>query len=319
MMDKKKEVWLVTGVAGFLGSHVAEALIAKGETVVGVDNLSWGKPQYLELFPKDHFTFEKGDIRDSSFMDQVFSKHRPSKVVHLAALHFIPAAIADPALAISINVHGTQVVLSAALKHSVEAIWYASTGDVYANSELPHKVGDATVPFNIYGLSKLMGEQLIFLGLKNHPSVKAVVGRLFNLYGVRETNPHILPEIFKQLHASKDFSLSLGNIWPKRDFVPVRDAANAVILTLQKAKPGITTVNVATGVSRSVEDMIEAMSTLLNRKISVSVDPERVRSVERANLQADVAPLKEMLSWTPSADLVHNMRELLISEKLLEA
>ena len=204
--------WVVTGAAGYLGSHVVEQLLARGTSVLAVDDLSTGKSDYLKAHSANpKFKLAQLDIRDASALSQLFQQSRPTAVIHLAALHFIPACSADPALTISLNVHGTQCVLSAAHAAHIERIWFASTGDVYVPDEKPHhEANSPTGPFNIYGLSKLMGEQLIALESRIRPDARFVVGRLFNLYGPRETNPHILPEILSQIRDNPSAPLRPG-------------------------------------------------------------------------------------------------------------
>jgi UDP-glucose 4-epimerase len=309
----------VTGAAGYLGSHVVEFLLARGTPVLAVDNLATGRSSYLDAHRANpNFTLAKQDIRDAGSLRALFEQHRPAAVVHLAALHFIPACSADPSLTVSLNVHGTQCVLSAARAARVERVWFASTGDVYVPDDKPHhETNSATGPFNIYGLSKLMGEQLVALESRVRADARFVVGRLFNLYGPRETNPHILPEIFDQLRANPNATLRLGSLWPKRDLVPVADAARAVIATLEAAPPGVTTVNVATGVAVSMQHVLDLIGELRGQPLRIETDPAKVRPVERGHLQADVTKLRQLIGWVPHADLRRGLAELLAAEELL--
>jgi UDP-glucose 4-epimerase len=235
-------------------------------------------------------------------------------VVHLAALHFIPAAMKDPALAVSLNVHGTQSLLSASRNSKVSRFWFSSTADVYKASEAAHHESGAIGPFNIYGVTKWMGEQLVHLESNIRPECHFINGRLFNLYGPHETNPHILPEIIQQIKSGNHGVLRLGNVTPKRDLVPVVDAARAVIEVLEKSGPGVTTVNVGTGVTMSVQDVVERIATIIGKPIRIETDPAKVRAVERQCLQADVGALKSLIGWAPHGDLARGLRELLVYE-----
>ena len=307
--------WLITGAAGFLGSHVVEELLGQGMTVIGVDDLSSGRSEHLESFRKRlGFRFVLGDTRNVTAMSALLEKWRPITVIHLAAVHFIPAAVADPAFTISLNVHGTQALLTACRAGGVERFWFASTADVYAPAETAHSEDSPVAPMNIYGLSKWMGEQLVALEARYRPQVRFVIGRLFNLYGPRETNPHFIPEIMRHFRACPDEPLRLGNLWPGRDLVPVRDAARAIIDTLHRAPVGITTLNIGTGTAWSMQQVVDLVSELLGRHSEIDTDPAKIRHVERNHLQADVERLRQLIGWTPHANLRRGMAELLSAE-----
>jgi UDP-glucose 4-epimerase len=307
--------WVVTGAAGFLGSHVVEQLLQRQIPVIGIDNLSGGKWQLLAPFAKNPlFKFHCTDIRDEAALLEIFRQERPKVVVHLAALHFIPAAMRNPGLAVSLNVHGTQTLFSACRETKVERVWFSSTADVYKASEAAHHESGTIGPFNIYGVTKWMGEQLVQLEASMRPDSHFIIGRLFNLYGPHETNPHILPEIIEQIRSGNGSVLRLGNVTPKRDLVPVADAARAVIEILEKSKPGVTTVNVGTGVTVSVEEVVARIASIIGKPIRIETDPAKVRAVERSCLQADVGALRSLIGWAPHGDLTRGLRELLIFE-----
>ena len=308
--------WVVTGAAGYLGSYVVEQLLARGTPVLAVDDFSSGRESHLAAHAKNPlYSLARQDIRDAAAMKSLFEKHRPLAVVHLAALHFIPACNADPPRTVSLNVHGTQCVLSAARAGGVERLYLASTGDVYAPDDKPHHETESAVgAFGIYGLSKLICEQLVSLESQQRPDARFVVGRLFNLYGPRETNPHFLPEVLAQLNANPNATLRLGSLWPKRDLVPVADAAKAIINLLDVVPPGLTTVNVAAGHAVSMQEVLDLIGELRGRKLAIETDPAKVRPVERGHLQANVAKLKGLIGWTPHTDVRRQLKELLAAE-----
>jgi UDP-glucose 4-epimerase len=159
-----------------------------------------------------------------------------------------------------------------------------------------------------------MGEQLVALEARHRPEARFVIGRLFNLYGPRETNPHILPEVVAQLRVNPHATLKLGSLWPKRDLVPVVDAARAVIDSLARAPTGVITVNIATGAAVSMQTVLELIGELRGQPLAVETDPAKVRPVERAHLQADVTRLRQLIGWVPHADLRRGLAELLAAE-----
>ncbi len=311
-------MWVVSGGAGFLGSHLVEQLLLRGEQVTALDILPRSQAVNLnDFFANSNLHYVEADVRNQDAVLSCLNHAQPWAVVHLAALHFIPAAIADPAYAVSLNVHGTQSVLSACRIAGVDRFWFASTGDVYAPSAQAHREDSLLGPFNIYGLTKLMGEQLVQLESKARPDAHFIVGRLFNLYGSRETNPHILPEILRLLRDNGGAPLRLGNLAPRRDMVPVSDAARAVIASLDMAAPGTTIANFATGTAWSMQNMIDTIGCVLNRHIEVEVDPAKIRPVERDHLQADVSRLRSMLGWTPDPTIERGLTDLLTHEGFL--
>lgn len=317
MTDRTQRPWLITGAAGFLGSRIVDELIRRKVPVVALANRGWRRPEELRVDAGSPAPVSvMADIRDVAALERVFLELQPRACVHLAALNYIPAAVADPPLTVSINVHGTQAVLSAAMAVGVDRFLFASTGDVYAPSDMPHREEDRLEPNNIFGLSKLLGEQLVALAARQYDARHFVVARLFNLYGPRETVPHILPEIMKQMREQPGMPLRLGNIWPRRDLVPVAEAARAIIESVLRAPAGLTTVNIATGRAQSIEDVIARLGDLLGRTIAIDIDPSKIRAVERPHLQADVTRLRGFIGWAPQGDLNRGLQELLDAEGL---
>jgi UDP-glucose 4-epimerase len=308
--------WAITGAAGFLGSHVVDHLLARGVAVLAIDDGSTGREEFLARHAiNPDFTLAWQDIRDAQALRFLFETHRPAAVIHLAAVHFIPACTANPPQTVSRNVHGTQCVLSAARAAGVERLWFASTGDVYVPSDAPHsEVESPTGALNIYGLTKLMGEQLVALEARSRPDARYVVGRLFNLYGPRETNPHFLPEVLGQLNKHRHATLRLGNLAPTRDLVPVADAARAVVESLDAALPGVTTLNVATGTAVSMQHVLDLIAEILGTSLAIETDPAKVRPIERGHLRAEVTKLRELIGWAPHSDLRRGLAELLAAE-----
>jgi UDP-glucose 4-epimerase len=147
------------------------------------------------------------------------------------------------------------------------------------------------------------------------PELESVVARLFNVYGPGETNPHVMPAIFDQLRTSR--VLSLGNLTPRRDYIFVADMAEALTGLLTDA-PAETTVNVGTGKSTSVEELLGFLEQLLGGDLEVKVDPARVRPSDRPRLQASTERLRSILPGFGPVPLEEGLRATLATLGLLE-
>lgn len=301
---------LVTGGCGFLGSKVAEKLWARGWSVSVIDNLS-NASSGRSGADLAHVRLAEVDLRDREATRCAVVEAQPDLVVHLAALHYIPACVADPSTTLSINVLGTQHLLDACADLPVAPrLVLASTADVYEPSATPHTEASPVAPDNVYGLSKLAAEGLVMIAGRRGVC-RPLICRFFNLYGPGETNPHVIPAIIDQLREGD--VLRLGNTTPKRDFVNVDDAAVALI-DLSEIANAATTVNVGTGASRSVDEVIELIGWLTARDIKIEVDADRWRASDRPVLQADNALLRSLVPAALPTPFVDGLRALLVDE-----
>jgi len=287
---------LVTGGAGFIGSHLVEALLCREGRVVVVDDFSRGRAEYLaELRSSAGFSVVHGDICDRRVLERAAKLGPFEAVYHLAAMHFIPECVERPAETLSINVVGTQSLLDLV---PCRRFVMASTGDVYAPRTSCHREDDPTEPFNVYGLSKLFGEQVLEVASRQGRDSTFVAARLFNVYGPRETNPHLIPELVRQAKAGQE--IHLGSLWPRRDYTFVSDTVDALLaLEALEAPATFDVFNVGTGTAISVQDLVEVLGEVLGRPLTVTSDEARVRSVERPHLQADIAKITRATGWQP--------------------
>jgi UDP-glucose 4-epimerase len=296
---------LVTGGAGFVGTTLVSQLLAAGRRVVVYDNLFAG----ARPVAAPGLTLVEGDVRDAALLSSVLREHQPSSVVHLAALHYIPYCDAHPVDTIEVNVVGTQTIIEACREHPVDRMVFASSAAVYGVSAEPHGEDSAIFPQDVYGLSKRFGEEQLaaFHRLTGTPSVAA---RLFNVFGRGETNPHVIPEMLRQVREHPDV-LNLGNLDARRDYVHVTDVAGAIRLFLDSNATGWRTYNVGTGVSSSVADIVSALEAVLGHSIRIEQSPGRIRKVDRPNLQANNARIRAELGWAPRVTLADGLRDLL--------
>lgn len=284
---------LVTGGAGFIGCAVIDKLQREGDEIFVIDNLSFGKREFINI-NDDHFFL--ADILDEPTIDNIFNTVRPDRVIHLAAVHFIPYCNQHPFESSNINIRGTIHVLNACKKYQVKKVFFASTAAVYPIYDEAVSETHPTGPMDIYGLSKLTGEHLCN-EFHLQTGVPVIICRFFNAFGPNETNPHLIPEIQNQINAGLR-KIKLGNLTPKRDFIHTSDMANAVHSLMSYDSKGIDIYNLGRGIEYSVTEIVDAFSRQLGETIEIEVDETRVRKVERMHLLADVSKLKST-GWQP--------------------
>lgn len=315
---------LVTGGAGFIGSHVTRALLDDGAEVTVVDDLFAGERDHVPA----ETAFHDMDVRSDECYDLVVDAD-PDVIVHLAALHYIPYCNDNPEETFEVNVVGTRNLLEAARElDGLRSVVYASSAAVYPPRDEPHAVGDVPGPMDIYGRTKLVGEDLLelFYAETGVPSASA---RLFNVYGPNETNPHLIPAILEQLEGGNR-SIELGNLSPARDFVYAEDVADA-FATLAgeidtivgesgdgEAGDGYRVYNVGTGEEYTVREVAETLGEALRDDLEVSQATERVRESDRPHLCADTSRIEAETSWRPRTEFVDGLRHLLRAEGFLK-
>lgn len=298
---------IITGGAGFIGSAIVPLLRSEGYDIYIIDNLSFGNRSFIDL-PDDRFILE--DIRNTSQIERIFQFLNPEVVIHLAALHFIPYCNQHPFEAADTNIRGTMNVINACKNlKSLKKVFFASTAAVYPIANHPVDESHDVLPLDIYGISKLTGEHL-FSKFYLETGIDTVVCRFFNAFGPNETNPHLIPEIEKQLREGIR-KIKLGNLTPKRDFIHTYDMATAVKALIEHHVAGYDIFNLGRGIEYSVVEIVEAFERQLNEKIAIDVDPARVRKVEREHLLADVSKLKRVTGWEPVWSIDEGIKSLI--------
>ena len=301
---------LVTGGAGFIGVHLLRRLLDQGCSVIVLDNFVRGQRAHLDAYRGNaSVTVAECDVRDRDETIDVVGSAMPDLVVHLAAHHFIPFCVANPAETLRVNVLGTQHLLDGlAAAKSCRRFILASTADVYAPSEHPHAESDRLAAGNVYGASKRLSEELAAFAAQHSPSIRFLIARFFNVYGPGETNPHLIPDILRALANGDD--LSLGSLEPRRDYVYVSDVADALI-HLARYPGSRSTFNIGTGQGSSARDIVQRLQSILRRPITVSVDPAKIRRIDRPSLVADTTRATDELQWTARVPLDEGLRRTL--------
>ena len=301
---------MLTGGAGFIGSAVIEQFHELGCDVFVLDNLSFGKRE-LAAVPDDRF-FEV-DILDDRATADCLRKIEPTWVIHLAAVHFIPYCNAHPYESTNINLLGTTNVLDA-LRNvaSVEKVFFASTAAVYADSPTAVAETSPAIPLDIYGLTKRIGERLVH-DFHATTGVPCVIGRLFNAYGPRETNAHLIPEILRQVLEGKQ-TIELGNLSTRRDYIHTSDMARAIANLMVYQTDGFDVFNIGSGEAYSAGEIIQLFERAISHPLTVDVAKDRVRKVDRALLQADITKIHRVTGWAPQVQIQQGITALVQNE-----
>ena len=289
---------IVTGGAGFIGSHLADQLVSAGHEVIVVDNLMLGKKEFVNKKAK----FFKKDIRDVESLKKIFKG--AEAVFHLAADPRLPTSIEDPITTNDINVNGTLNVLWAAKENQVAKVIFSSSCAVYGLEKSPLKEDSPVNPVSPYGLHKLIGEKYCRLFSQLY-GLKTVCLRYFNVFGPRKlatgSYPMVIPIFLDQRAKNKPLTI-VGDGTDTRDYVQVKDVAQANILAWQSAVADGSPINIGSGKQTSVNDIAKLIG---GETINIPDRPGEMVAV-----QADNTMAKQVLGWQPTITLKDGIEEL---------
>jgi UDP-glucose 4-epimerase len=295
---------LVTGGAGFIGSHLVDALAERGDEVLAFDDLSSGKRENLErAFARDAELTE-GDVTDAEAVSTAVSDHRPETIFHLAAQIDVRRSVEDPRFDLDINVGGTLNVLAAALDASVGRVIFISTGGaIYGEGEgrdLPLAEDAECRPDAPYGQAKLAAEGYVSLYGRLHGLSTAAL-RLGNVYGPRQDplGEAGVVAIFSRLLLDAGQPRVFGDGLQTRDYVFAGDVVSACLAAVGSEATGA--FNIGTGQETSVMELGERMAAITGREFEPEMAPARLGEVQRISI--DSARAQRELGWAPSVDL----------------
>ena len=270
---------LITGGAGFIGSNIAELLLAKGHRVVILDDLSTGKMEnVLSLKKSDNLKFIKGSIMESGLLRSIIKSENISHISHHAAVASVAKSVADPVKTMEINVSGTANLFHIAAEYGCKRIVFASSSAVYGDSpELPKK---ETMPFatkSPYAMSKASNELLasVFHDLYG---IDIVGLRYFNVYGKRQDPASdyaaVIPKFITQALRNEPITIE-GDGRQTRDFVYIEDVVNANIAALTGERSIGSVFNVANGQQTSILELARLIIEVTESKSEISFKPAR--------------------------------------------
>lgn len=320
---------LVTGGAGYIGSHLAMALLEKGEEVIIFDSLELGHIETIETLKKyGKLKFVQGNLKNLDDIRGVFLSNNINSVVHFAAYSQVAESVKNPQKYYYNNVYGTLNLLNAMLEFNVKQIVFSSTAATYGEPEyIPIDEQHPQNPINPYGNSKLMVEKIMDDYDKAY-GLKSVRLRYFNVAGAdsearigewHEPETHLIPNVLKA-SSEKTFKMFGTDYNTKdgtcvRDYINVEDLASAHIKALDYLKNGGSTnfFNLGTNDGNSVKEVFSVCEEVKGCSIPLEVCPRR--DGDPASLVADNKKAKEVLNWSPQKSLKDSVKSAYLWEK----
>lgn len=256
---------LVTGAAGFIGSHTTDQLLKAGHSVYGIDNLHTGRMGNISDAIKAGLEFHQFDILDSHRLNRLVKKARIEAIIHCAASVSVTESITDPEVNFRLNVEGTYRVAEAARLNSVRRLIFASSAAVYGDTKrMPVKEKSELNPISPYGAAKLASEYLLLSYAATY-GITIRIQRYFNVYGPRQdpsSQYSGVISIFLRRLLAKQAVTIYGDGMQTRDFIHVADVAKANVLAATRAKASTGLANICSGHATSLIEIVELLHQL---------------------------------------------------------
>lgn len=297
---------LVTGGAGFIGSHLCDKFTGEGHFVVCLDNFddfydrSIKERNLEDLLKKENFRLVEGDIRDQDAVDQLFEKWKFDMVVHLAAKAGVRPSIADPALYQDVNIRGTQVILDSMKKNGVDKLLFASSSSVYGgNTKVPFSEQDeVNNPISPYAATKRAGELMCYT-YHHLYNIKVACLRFFTVYGPRQRPEMAIHKFTRLIHGGEELP-AFGDGSTRRDYTYVDDIIQGITKISQK-NFSYDIINLGESQTITLKDLIAAIGKKLNLHPKINWLPEQPGDVTIT--YADITKAKSEYGYKPTTDV----------------
>jgi len=299
---------LVTGAAGYIGSVCTEMLIARGHSVIALDDLSEGHQEAVD----SRATLCRVNLHDSEALNTVFGQHKPDAVMHFAALCLVEESVREPGKYYRANVAAGINLLEAMLRHGVKKLIFSSTAATYGEPEkTPILEEHSTVPVNPYGASKLLFERVLS-EFRANSGLEYITMRYFNAAGASEERgedhdpeTHVIPILLEVAAGEREAFQVYGTDYPTsdgtcvRDYVHVLDIAQAHALAVERISEFAGRIyNIGNGEGFSVQEVLQTASHITGRKINHRTAPRRPG--DPAILVASSQRIRKELGWAPA-------------------
>jgi GDP-4-dehydro-6-deoxy-D-mannose reductase len=306
---------LITGIAGFVGSHLAELLLSKGHEVYGLCRPR-SKMDHIESI-KAKLHLEDADLLDSHSLYTTIHKIKPDYIFHLAAQSFVPTSWGSPAVTLEVNIVGSANVFEAVRQVGIDpVIQIACSSEEYGlvhKDEVPIKETNPLRPLSPYAVSKLAMD---YLGYQYYESytMRIVRTRGFNHTGPRRGDTFAESTFAKQIalieKGKQEPVIYVGNLEAARDYTDVRDMVRAYLLAVEKCDPG-EVYNIASGKAIKIADVLNLMLGMSKVKVEVKQDPKRMRPSDVPILIGDSSKFMAKTGWKPEISFEKTAEDLL--------
>jgi UDP-glucose 4-epimerase len=324
---------LVTGGAGYIGSHTCVTLIEAGHTVIVADNLCNSKIESLEkikqIANKD-ITFYEIDVTDEEAVATIFSNHKIDGVIHFAGLKAVGESVERPVTYYYNNIVSTMILAKACLKYGVNRFVFSSSATVYGDNKVPFVETMNLLPTtNPYGETKAISERILMDIANANPALSISLLRYFNPVGAHESGligeapngiPNNLMPYVTQVAKGKLEKLRVfGNDYPTvdgtgvRDYIHVLDLAEGHVTALENLTEGVHVYNLGTGKGTSVLELVKAFEEANNIEVAYEIVDRRPGDI--ASCYADASKAKRELGWTAKRDIISMCRDAWRFEK----
>ena len=301
---------IVTGGAGFVGSHLTELLIKNGHFPIIIDNLNTGKFKYIKKFVDEgKADFIKLDIRNFS---KLMKLPKCSAVIHLAAIASVIESIDNPSFVNDVNVNGTLNVLEFCRKKKIKKFIFTSSAAIFGNNESKITESSPTVPTTVYGSSKLTGEQYCRIYSELF-GITTIILRPFNIYGPRQNDTYagVITKFLTRLKKNKP-PIIFGTGKQTRDFIHAHDVARAFFLALGYNKTKFDVFNLGTGKSTSINTLARYFLNSTKKRSMRSIHRKAIPGIIIYNSMNNTK-LKKGLGLIPSVSLKEGISDLIIN------
>jgi len=306
---------LITGIAGFVGSHLAELLLQKGYEVYGLCRPR-SKTDHIESII-DKLHLEDADLLDSHSLYTTISRIKPDYIFHLAAQSFVPTSWVSPSVTLEVNIIGSANLFEAARQAKIDSVIQIACsseeyGLVYPN-EVPIKETNPLRPQSPYGVSKVAMDYLGYQYFCSY-GMKIIRTRGFNHTGPRRGETFVTSNFAKQIalieKGKQEPVIHVGNLEAERDWTDVRDMVRAYLLSVEKCDAG-DVYNICTGKAVKIKDMLDMLLSMSKVKVEIKQDPSRMRPSEVPVLIGDNTKFVEKTGWKPEISFQQTMEDLL--------